>query len=422
MDHHPPTDDANETAAQLHTECDPADDAAEGINLFVANLSGDVTDEMLEAAFRPFGPTLSSKVMLDIHTGASRGFGFVLFRNREHGTAAMGALHGTTIGARQIFISIAKTSGRSGLQQTPKLYVRNVPKALTLDILRDHFSTFGPLVKISFREDGTQVAAPSAHRAYLATTQVLFLEYESAHQAEEAVRATHNSRPWPHLQMVVPLLAKPAETSEMRNERRLRQQTRIPATSTLPQCSQGFQTQPSSQTPPFAQPPSIAPPSSHMPVAMTTAALAPPQPHPATMAHAPPSYPLTHSHAVHDASLSSVPPYVYYSVPPQFAPPPPTPSPPAPSALANYGAPMPLPMPRADPSYTLLPPSYGGPVPYSHHSDVNMAFASTATPAHYVPHHHHHHVFRFQHGSAYPGAPFMPPMGHHHHPLLPYGQ
>lgn len=199
-------------------------DQGETLNLFVANLSCDVTDAMLEAAFSPYGSILSAKVMLDIHTGVSRGFGFVLFRNKDDGNRAMAGVHGSTIGAKQVFVSVAKTTGKGGMQLTPKLYVRNVPKCLSIETLRSFFSQFGNIVRITFREDGTQAAVPQSQRSYLETTTVVFLEYATVAEAQAAVRGTHNTRPWTDLYMEVPLLAKPAETSQLRNERRQRQQ------------------------------------------------------------------------------------------------------------------------------------------------------------------------------------------------------
>lgn len=201
-------------------------------NLFVAALSNDVTDEMLFAAFSPFGKILTCKVMLDIHTGVSRGFGFVLFENAEDAARALTSRQGSQLGQKRIHVSVANTNGFSGLQQTPKMYVRNVPKALSLEFLRTFFLQFGDIVRINFRDDQTQINAPPEHRAYLATTTIIFLEYKTSEQAEAAVKATHNSRPWPELNMVVPLLSKPAETSQMRNERRARQSSKSAGQST----------------------------------------------------------------------------------------------------------------------------------------------------------------------------------------------
>lgn len=66
-------------------------------NLFVGGLHPAVNDTALEAAFAPYGDILSVKVMVDLHTGTSRRFGFVLFRDAAHAAAAKRDLDGTTI-------------------------------------------------------------------------------------------------------------------------------------------------------------------------------------------------------------------------------------------------------------------------------------------------------------------------------------
>jgi len=327
---------------------DLADDVS--LNLFVANLSSDVTDDVLLTAFHPFGRILSCKVMLDIHTGASRGFGFVLFENHDCGARAMSALHGTVIGSRQVFISVAKTSGRSGIQQTPKLYVRNVPKALSLDTLREHFCTYGNVTKISLREDATQTSAPFAQRSYLATTQVVFLEYETPEQADEAVRRSHNSRQWPHLQMEVPLLAKPAETSEMRNERRMRQQGR------------------GSQAATATSPPERPVVPVHVPHAATAVPIPTVAPHSTTtsLVPPPPHHHHHHHHQLHQHPLTTAAPpqgYVLVQYPHlhhhhhhQLAAP-------APVVTNAYGMPMPAYAPPLDPRFSVMPSYAGGYLP-----------------------------------------------------------
>ena len=194
-------------------------------NLFVAGLSADVTDAGLEAAFGPFGKILSAKVMLDIHTGHSRGFGFVLFELAESSAAAMEALQGQRIGQKSVHISFAQTSGNSALQHTPKLYVRNVPRNKPLDELRQYFSQYGKIERLNIREDAT-MPDDTHNQEPSRDTVILFLEYSKSEEAAECVRKTHNSRPWPGLG--VPLLAKPAETTQMRNERKTRQASRKP--------------------------------------------------------------------------------------------------------------------------------------------------------------------------------------------------
>ncbi|CAG1021142.1 partial FUS-interacting serine-arginine-rich protein 1, partial [Methylococcales bacterium] len=47
------------------------------MNIFVGNLSHDVTEDDLQQAFEAFGQVKSVKVIKDLFSGASKGFAFV---------------------------------------------------------------------------------------------------------------------------------------------------------------------------------------------------------------------------------------------------------------------------------------------------------------------------------------------------------
>lgn len=57
----------------------------ENLNVFVNHLSPDITDDGLRRMFSTFGNIESAKVMVDLSTGLSRGFGFVKFSDIESG-------------------------------------------------------------------------------------------------------------------------------------------------------------------------------------------------------------------------------------------------------------------------------------------------------------------------------------------------
>ena len=67
------------------------------MNIYIANLSFEVTDEDLRELFSPYGTINSVKVINDKETGKSKGFGFVEMPNDEEGQAAIDALNGQTI-------------------------------------------------------------------------------------------------------------------------------------------------------------------------------------------------------------------------------------------------------------------------------------------------------------------------------------
>ncbi|KAE8699408.1 Oligouridylate-binding protein 1A [Hibiscus syriacus] len=67
------------------------EDTSGHFNIFVGDLSPEVTDAMLDA-----------RVMWDQKTGRSRGFGFVSFRNQKDAQSAINDLSGKWLGSRQI--------------------------------------------------------------------------------------------------------------------------------------------------------------------------------------------------------------------------------------------------------------------------------------------------------------------------------
>jgi RNA recognition motif-containing protein len=68
------------------------------INIFVGNLSLDITEAELAKKFRPYGEILSTKLMNDKYIGSrqTRGYGFVAMAVRAEGEAAILGLNGKT--------------------------------------------------------------------------------------------------------------------------------------------------------------------------------------------------------------------------------------------------------------------------------------------------------------------------------------
>lgn len=85
------------------------------MNIYVGNLSYDVNDRELERAFAAFGTIKSVKIVSDMATGRSRGFGFVEFESREDGERAIAELNGKELGGRALVVNEARPKpARSG--------------------------------------------------------------------------------------------------------------------------------------------------------------------------------------------------------------------------------------------------------------------------------------------------------------------
>ncbi len=87
------------------------------MNIFVCNLSLEVTEEELRREFIAFGEVISVTIMNDKHIGSgqSRGYGFVEMPSQSEGQAAITALNGKTLRGRTIDViqalALSKNSG-----------------------------------------------------------------------------------------------------------------------------------------------------------------------------------------------------------------------------------------------------------------------------------------------------------------------
>jgi RNA recognition motif-containing protein len=78
------------------------------MNIYVSNLSFNVTDEDLQEYFAEYGEVTSAKVITDKFTSKSRGFAFVEMSDDEAAKKAIQELDGASVDGRTIGVSVAK--------------------------------------------------------------------------------------------------------------------------------------------------------------------------------------------------------------------------------------------------------------------------------------------------------------------------
>ena len=78
------------------------------MNIYVSNLSFNVTDEDLQDYFAEYGEVSSAKVIMDKFTGKSRGFAFVEMPDDAAAQKAIQELDGASVNGRTIGVSVAK--------------------------------------------------------------------------------------------------------------------------------------------------------------------------------------------------------------------------------------------------------------------------------------------------------------------------
>lgn len=78
------------------------------MNIYVGNLSRDVTEDDLREAFGAFGNVESLSIVRDKYTGQSKGFGFVEIASKAEARAAIGALDLKELKGRAMTVNEAR--------------------------------------------------------------------------------------------------------------------------------------------------------------------------------------------------------------------------------------------------------------------------------------------------------------------------
>ena len=79
-----------------------------GKKLYVGNLPFQTSEEELTTLFGEAGPVESVRIMRDMGTGQSRGFGFVEMATEEGADAAINQLHERDLGGRALTVNEAR--------------------------------------------------------------------------------------------------------------------------------------------------------------------------------------------------------------------------------------------------------------------------------------------------------------------------
>lgn len=78
------------------------------MNIYVGNLSYQITDEDLRATFESFGEVSSASLIKDKFTNESKGFGFIEMPKQADAEAAIKELNGTDLKGRALTVNQAR--------------------------------------------------------------------------------------------------------------------------------------------------------------------------------------------------------------------------------------------------------------------------------------------------------------------------
>ncbi|KAK9908763.1 hypothetical protein WJX75_002528 [Coccomyxa subellipsoidea] len=146
----------------------PVDKEQHYTNVFVKNLSENVSDEELEKMFNEHGTVTSLAIMKD-ESGKSKGFGFINFEDAEGAHAAVTALNGKEIDGKELYCGRAQKKAereaelkqkfdevrqeRIAKYQGMNLYVKNLVDEVDDDQLRAEFAPHGTITSAKVMKD-----------------------------------------------------------------------------------------------------------------------------------------------------------------------------------------------------------------------------------------------------------------------------
>lgn len=78
------------------------------MNIYVGNLSYEVTEDALREAFEEFGTVESATIIKDKFSGKSRGFGFVEMSSKSEAQSAIDGLNGKELKGKALNVNEAR--------------------------------------------------------------------------------------------------------------------------------------------------------------------------------------------------------------------------------------------------------------------------------------------------------------------------
>lgn len=83
------------------------------MNIYVGNLSYEVTEDDLRTAFESFGKVESANIIQDKYSGKSKGFGFIEMPSAEEAKSAIDGLNGKELKGRNLNVNEARPRSES---------------------------------------------------------------------------------------------------------------------------------------------------------------------------------------------------------------------------------------------------------------------------------------------------------------------
>jgi len=151
-------------------------------NLIINYLPPSFTENDVMHYFSPYGVIQQCKVVMDLHTRKSKGYGFVKFADKKSADEAMEALNGYAIDNKKLKVAVARKHCKE--IRNSNLYVTHLPKTLDSKGLEELFKPYGKLVECRVLTD-----KQGRYRG------VGFVRFDMHENAMQALQALNKTRP-----------------------------------------------------------------------------------------------------------------------------------------------------------------------------------------------------------------------------------
>ncbi|KYR00981.1 RNA-binding region RNP-1 domain-containing protein [Tieghemostelium lacteum] len=239
----------------------------ENNNLFVNFLPSSFTSEVLKSMFINFGEIDSCRVMVDLISGQSKGYGFVKFKNQTSAQAAINAMNGAKYQNKTLLVRYANSDPSQPAASTAieegeaskassNVYIKGLPLDCTQDQLIDIFSKYGQVLETKLLLD---ISTNSSRGQAL----VRFKDVDSATKACE----TLNGYQFPSSETVLVVrYAKNEDEKSQSNQKKIQMRQQLQQNQQLQQQHLRFSPYPSPNSSPSPILTNIYPYSHHYPI------------------------------------------------------------------------------------------------------------------------------------------------------------
>lgn len=151
-------------------------------NLIINYLPPTWAENDVMSYFSPYGEIENCKVVIDLHTGKSKGYGFVKYKTKESAAKAIEALNGYEIKNKKLKVAVARKHCKE--IRNSNLYVTHLPKTLDDQGLEAIFKEYGKLIECRVLKDKQQRCRG-----------VGFVRFDKHENAVKAMKALNKTTP-----------------------------------------------------------------------------------------------------------------------------------------------------------------------------------------------------------------------------------